>query len=64
MGVLISLNKTMDQLNISFINLYYYDVDSPLVGMNSLDSGIQDSGFGSFFLSALTIRLTVNQPAS
>lgn len=42
--------NTIDWLNISLINLYYYDVDSAIVGMNASDSRIQDSGLGSFFL--------------
>lgn len=44
--------KTIDWLNISRINLCCYDVDSALVGLNSLDSRIEDSGFGSFFVSS------------
>lgn len=55
--------NTIDWLNISLINLYYYDVDSAIVGMNASDSRIQDSGLGSFFLSSLTIQLPVNQTA-
>lgn len=45
------VNESTDWLNISLTSLLYsYDVDSALVGMNSLDSRIQESGFESFLV--------------
>lgn len=50
-AVWFAVNETSDWMNISLSNLLcYYDVDSALVGMNSLDSRIQDSRFGSFLV--------------
>lgn len=54
------VNKTIDWLNIPLINLYYYDVDSALVGMNSGIQGFQILHL-ILFLSGLTIQLSLSQ---